>query len=99
MRALQLADGPKKLAWLLRGRLADAIRDRALMPVWFVTVLGAVPPADKTQEWMDLATQVLAYRVTYGITGQVVALGPEPDEYGSRRHQWYRELTKDLRRW
>ncbi|KPC78306.1 hypothetical protein ADL27_48545 [Streptomyces sp. NRRL F-6602] len=55
----------KKLDWLLRGRLADAIRDRALLPMWFVTVLGPVPPADRTQEWMDLATQVLVYRVTY----------------------------------
>jgi DNA repair exonuclease SbcCD ATPase subunit len=89
----------RKLNWLLRGRLADAIRDRALLPMWFVTVLGPVPPAHKTQEWMDLATQVLAYRVTYGITDQVVALGPAPDEYVPRRTEWHRELTKDLRRW
>ncbi|MEU2930794.1 hypothetical protein ABZ636_38175 [Streptomyces sp. NPDC007251] len=71
---------------VLRGRLADSIRDRAVMPVWFVTVLGAVPPANKTQEWLDLATQVLAYRVTYDITDQVVALGPEPDEGASKHH-------------
>ncbi|MEU2931046.1 hypothetical protein ABZ636_39560 [Streptomyces sp. NPDC007251] len=89
----------KKLGWLLRGRLADAIRDRAVMPVWLVTVLGAVPPANRTQEWTDLATQVLAYRVTYEITDQVVGLGPEPYEYGARRTQWYRELVKELRRW
>ncbi|MEU1555603.1 hypothetical protein ABZ517_23195 [Streptomyces scabiei] len=80
------------------GRLADAIRDRALLPMWFVTVLGPVPPAHKTQEWMDLATQVLAYRVTYGITDQAVALGPAPNEYVPRRTE-YGELTKDLRRW
>ncbi|MFB1046803.1 hypothetical protein [Streptomyces chrestomyceticus] len=49
----------RKLNWLLRGRLADAIRDRALLPMWFVTVLGPVPPAHRTQEWMDLATEVL----------------------------------------
>ncbi|MFB6756295.1 hypothetical protein ACFCX6_35855 [Streptomyces sp. NPDC056353] len=89
----------RKLNWLLRGRLADAIRDRALLPMWFVTVLGPVPPAHKTQEWMDLATQVLAYRVTYGITDHAVALGPAPNEYVPRRTEWYGELTKDLRRW
>ncbi|WP_410540127.1 hypothetical protein [Streptomyces sp. KL2] len=89
----------RKLNWLLRGRLADAIRNRALLPMWFVTVLGPVPPAHKTQEWMDLATQVLAYRVAYGITDQVVALGPAPDEYVPRRTEWHSELTKDLRRW
>ncbi|MER6501885.1 hypothetical protein ABT218_21455 [Streptomyces sp. NPDC001455] len=79
----------RKLNWLLRGRLADAIRDRALLPMWFVTVLGPVPPAHKTQEWMDHATQVLAYRVTYGITDQVVALGPALDEYTPRRTEWH----------
>ncbi|MFC9537066.1 hypothetical protein ACFT38_42455 [Streptomyces sp. NPDC056975] len=47
----------KELAGLLRGRLADAIRGRLLMPMWFVTVLGPVPPAEKTQEWVDLATE------------------------------------------
>lgn len=89
----------RKLNWRLRGRLAEAIRDRALLPMWFVTVLGPVPPAHKTQEWMDLATQVLAYRVTYEITDQVVALGSAPSEYVPRRTEWHRELTKDLRRW
>ncbi|WP_343240222.1 hypothetical protein [Streptomyces sp. SID12488] len=89
----------RKLNWLLRGRLADAIRDRALLPMWFVTVLGPVPPAHKTQEWMDHATQVLAYRVTYGITDQAVALGAAPEEYVPRRTEWHRELAKDLRRW
>ncbi|MFB7852349.1 hypothetical protein ACFC34_35775 [Streptomyces sp. NPDC056053] len=89
----------RKLNWLLRTRLADAIRDRALLPMWFVTVLGPVPPAHKTQEWMDHATQVLAYRVTYGITDQAVALGPAPDEYVPRRTEWHRELVEGLRRW
>ncbi|MFD3665785.1 hypothetical protein ACFWVF_35135 [Streptomyces sp. NPDC058659] len=101
-KALLIEQGDKaerKLNWLLRGRLADEIRDRALLPMWFVTVLGPVPPAHKTQEWMDHATQVLAYRVTYGVTDQAVALGAAPDEYVPRRTEWHRELTKDLRRW
>ncbi|MGC5041038.1 hypothetical protein ACLQ2C_36485 [Streptomyces sp. DT73] len=89
----------RKLNWLLRGRLADAIRDRALLPMWFVTVLGPVPPAHKTQEWMDHATQVLAYRVTYGVTDQAVALGATPDKYVPRRTEWRRELLEKLRRW
>ncbi|MGW3494842.1 CopG family transcriptional regulator [Streptomyces sp. NPDC001020] len=77
----------RKLNWLLRGR--------ALLPMWFVTVLGPVPPAHKTQEWMDLATQVLAYRVTYGITDQVVALGAAPDEYVPHRtwNGWHHHVT------
>ncbi|MEU3356069.1 hypothetical protein [Streptomyces sp. NPDC037389] len=89
----------KKLEWLLRGRLAEAVSRRALLPMWFVTVLGPVPPADKTQEWMDLATQVMLYRVTYEVTDQVVALGPELAEYAARRTAWHKELTRALRRW
>ncbi|MFH8411367.1 hypothetical protein ACH4FX_42420 [Streptomyces sp. NPDC018019] len=85
----------RKLNWLLRGRLADAIRDRALLPMWFVTVLGPVPPAHKTQEWMDHATEVLAYRVTYGITDQALALGAAPEKYVPRRTEWHRELIKN----
>ncbi|PRH79261.1 hypothetical protein C6N75_10575 [Streptomyces solincola] len=63
--------------------------------MWFVTVLGPVPPAHKTQAWLDLATQVLAY----GVTDQVVALGPAPDEYLPRRTEWHGELVENLRRW
>ncbi|MGW0771556.1 hypothetical protein [Streptomyces sp. NPDC002676] len=38
----------KKLGSLLHGRLTDAIRARTVVPVWFVTVLGGVPPANNT---------------------------------------------------
>ncbi|WP_308014157.1 hypothetical protein [Streptantibioticus parmotrematis] len=89
----------KKRTWHLRSRLAEVIRDRALLPMWFVTVLGPVPPAHKTQEWIDLATEILAYRITYQITDQVVALDLAPDGDVPRRTQWYRELTAGLRRW
>ncbi|MFE5484120.1 hypothetical protein [Streptomyces sp. NPDC056527] len=87
----------RKLEWMLRSCLADAIRDRALLPMWFVTVLGPVAPADRTQEWMDLAAQVMAYRVTYDVTDQAVALGPEPAAQSLRRARWHQELTGALR--
>ncbi|MGI5430829.1 hypothetical protein [Streptomyces sp. CA-179760] len=58
-----------------------------------------MPPADKTQEWLDLATRVLAYRATYEITDQVVALGPEPDDYVPRRTLWFNDLTRELKNW
>jgi DNA repair exonuclease SbcCD ATPase subunit len=88
----------RKLSMILRSRLADAIAARAVQPMWFVTVLGPVPPADHTQEWMDLAVDVLIYRVTHTVTDQVVALGPPPtgDALRAARH---RELTKALRAW
>ncbi|MFJ2407079.1 hypothetical protein ACIOUE_37930 [Streptomyces xanthochromogenes] len=90
----------KKLHWQLRGLLAKAISDRVLLPVWFVTVLGPVPPAARTQEWMDAGMQVLVYRITYGITDPVVALGPKPDvQKEPRRASWYQELKQTLRPW
>jgi DNA repair exonuclease SbcCD ATPase subunit len=88
----------RKLSMTLRSRLADAIAARAVLPMWFVTVLGPVPPADDTQEWMDLAVDVLIYRVTHTVTDQVVALGPPPTGDALRAAQ-HRELIKALRAW
>ncbi|WP_431040459.1 hypothetical protein ACQUSR_00105 [Streptomyces sp. P1-3] len=87
----------QKLLLALRSRVADAISARALMPAWFVTVLGATPPAAGTQKWLETATQVMLYRLTYGITDPVVALGHKPA--GGRRAEWYEQMAKDLRHW
>jgi len=89
----------KRLTLALRSRLADAVRDRALLPTWFVTVLGSAPPASGTQKWLDTATQVLLYRLTYDVTDQVVALGSKPSDADGHRGGWYEQLIKDLRRW
>ncbi|MDG4537116.1 hypothetical protein [Streptomyces sp. AV19] len=88
----------QKLILALRSRLADAISDRAVLPAWFVTVLGSAPPATRTQEWLETATQVLLYRLTHSVTDAVVALGDKPAG-GARRAEWYEQLAKDLRRW
>ncbi|MFE5096005.1 hypothetical protein ACFRCI_38095 [Streptomyces sp. NPDC056638] len=89
----------KKLVLALRSRLADAVSARFLMPSWFVTVLGSVPPAAGTQKWLDTATHVLLYRLTYNITDPVVALGDKPADRAGRRAEWYGQLAEDLRRW
>ncbi|GAA4658646.1 hypothetical protein GCM10023347_07430 [Streptomyces chumphonensis] len=95
-----IADGKKasrKLALTLRTRLARVLADRAVLPVWFVTVLGPAPPADATQEWLDLAVDVLVYRITHQITDPVVALGrAHHDAAGAAQH---RDLTQALRAW
>ncbi|MER5347141.1 hypothetical protein ABT030_44055 [Streptomyces mirabilis] len=87
-----------RLTLALGSRLADAVRDRALLPTWF-TVLGSAPPASGTEEWLDTATQVLLYRLTYDVTDQVVALGSKPSDAHGYCRQWYEQLIKDLRRW
>ncbi|MEU1145015.1 hypothetical protein ACFYO9_07895 [Streptomyces sp. NPDC005863] len=41
---------------------------------------------------MDHVTQVMAYRVAYGITDRAIPLGAAPDEYVPRRTEGHREL-------
>ncbi|WP_327419625.1 hypothetical protein [Streptomyces sp. NBC_01233] len=89
----------QKLMLALRSRLSDAFSARALPPVWFATVLGSVPPAARTQKWVEAATGVLLYRLTYGITDSVVALGNKPAGRTGRRAEWYKQLAQDLRYW
>ncbi|WNZ06410.1 CopG family transcriptional regulator [Streptomyces sp. 11x1] len=89
-----------KLRLRLRSRLSDALSGAKLLPIWFVTALGPMPPSRNANDWMDAATDVLAYRVTYQITDPVVALGTPPDGHRApRRTEWHQELTRVLRRW
>ena len=89
-----------KLRLRLRSRLSDALSGAELLPVWFVTAFGALAPSRNANDWMDAATDVLAYRLTYRITDPVVALGTPPDGHRApRRTAWHQELTRELRRW
>jgi chromosome segregation ATPase len=79
----------------LRTRVAEAVGAGALLPSWFTTVLGPIPPAEDTRAWMDVATSLLAYRVTYAVTDPVVALGKAPsDAENARRRAWYQQLRR-----
>jgi hypothetical protein len=85
------------LQYRLRTRVADAVGEGALLPAWFTTVLGPIPPAEDTRAWMDVATSLLAYRVTYGVTDPVVALGNPPAEAETaRRRAWYQQLRRQF---
>jgi chromosome segregation ATPase len=95
-----VADGERawaELQYRLRSRVADAVGEGALLPAWFTTVLGPIPPAQDTRAWMDVATTLLAYRVTYGVTDPILALGREPGEgETARRRAWYQQLRRQL---
>jgi len=81
----------------LRTRVADAVGEGALLPSWFTTVLGPMPPAQDTRAWMDVATSLLAYRVTYGVNDPVLALGRQPSEAETpRRRAWYWQLRRQF---
>lgn len=89
----------QRLTLALRSKLADAISNRLLLPAWFATVLGPAPPARDTDRWLECATRVLLYRLTYRVTDQVLALGTRPDPEDEHRHGWWEELRTALRPW
>lgn len=60
----------------VRDRLDTA--DSARLPAWLTLVLGHHPVGEDVAEWMDTATSLLAYRVTYEVVDPVVALGEPP---------------------
>lgn len=89
----------QRLTLALRSKLADAVSNRLLLPAWFATVLGPAPPVRDTERWLECATRVLLYRLTYHVDDQVLALGPCPDPEDEHRYRWWEELTTELRPW
>jgi hypothetical protein len=83
----------------MRSRSSDALNSQVMLPTWFITVLGPLPPAKDTDGWMETATDVLVYRATYQVAAPIVALGSPPDRSGTRRAARYERLTRELRRW
>lgn len=93
-RAEAIAEGHRSadaLRTALRARLAGMIERAELPPVWFDAVLGPGPPAE-AGPWLETAVDLLAHRVTYGITDVAVALGdpPGPDASPRRRDSHHR---------
>jgi DNA repair exonuclease SbcCD ATPase subunit len=85
----------------LRARLDTAVADTALLPAWLVLGLGHQPVGEDVAKWMDTATSLLAYRVTYEVIDPVVALGPAAHD-DPQRESWRRDLErrlKDRRHW
>ncbi|UOX90785.1 hypothetical protein MUY14_09220 [Amycolatopsis sp. FBCC-B4732] len=82
----------------LRTSISDAIGSSALLPTWFTNALGFAPPrGPHGDRWMRTATDVLAYRVTYGIRDQA-ALGPTTRDgrWTKARLTWLRDLEFKL---
>jgi prophage DNA circulation protein len=99
-RSATITEGEQAKAVLhrkLRQRLTDAIGDRALFPSWFTTALGYSPPADGTTQWIAAATELIAYRITYGINDPAVALGSRPASDQAIQAAWFDALVATLR--
>lgn len=88
-----------ELSHRLRELIDDGVAQHALFPAWFRDSLGLAPPPDAPTRWFELATEILAYRVTYKITSDTSPLGdPPPGDASTRRREWYRRLRAGLAR-
>ena len=98
----EIAEGHRAWATLttrLRIRTSAAVERGEPLPNWLVESLG-VPPSASAAGWRELATQLLAYRLSYAVTDQVQPLGEEPTTAdSSRRRQWHRDLERQLAAW
>ena len=75
----------------LRASINAAVSEDCLLPKWLEETLG-IPPSDPAQ-WIERATEVLAYRVTYRVTDPLDPLGPAGDAAQSpQRELWHRWL-------
>ncbi|CUU57452.1 hypothetical protein Ga0074812_112112 [Parafrankia irregularis] len=87
-----------RLCQLLRRRVAAAVSESALLPKWLTIALGYGPPSGlKGGGWLDTAASLAAYRITYGVTDLVDALGTPPRESQRGPYAWYDELRAQLR--
>jgi chromosome segregation ATPase len=81
----------------LRTKVASALGDGALLPVWLTAPLGPMPPPEAAQRWMDLAAGLLAYRITYSVTDPDDALGDLPDDASRYHRRWHEDLVRGVR--
>jgi hypothetical protein len=83
----------------LRARIEEETTRGALLPAWFVAALGPAPNPKHRAKWLNTATLVLAYRITYKVTDPASALGPEPTSTNSipRRRTLYSDIMRNLR--
>ncbi len=86
----------RELVERLRGTITAAVDDCALFPAWFSDHFGLLPPSDATDKWLHLATEIAAYRITYGVTSRRVPLGDPPPAEASRRSAWHGQLAAAL---
>jgi hypothetical protein len=94
--AAELAAGDQAETQLLlrvRSRIADAVAQARLLPVWFTTVFGLLPDRGEPQRWLEDASACVLYRMLYQVSDPVVLLGEEPGDDGWEQYQALRETV------
>ncbi|MFB7376539.1 hypothetical protein ACFC6U_01610 [Kitasatospora purpeofusca] len=86
------------LVRIARDRISTALAGTDLLPVWFASALGPMPPREDTEAWLDTATRALTYRLAYGVRDEVLALGSIPAQATDRRRADHQAAERALRR-
>ncbi|MET9396102.1 hypothetical protein [Kitasatospora sp. NPDC002965] len=86
------------LARIARDRISTALAGTDLLPVWFSTALGPMPPREDTEDWLDTATLALTYRLSYQVRDEILALGSIPAQATARRRADHQDAEQALRR-
>ncbi|MFC8453565.1 hypothetical protein [Kitasatospora sp. NPDC057223] len=91
-------DAYDQLVRIARARIGTAVAGPGLLPVWFTTALGPMPPRAATENWLDAATDALVYRMLYGVRDEVLALGRIPFQATARQRADHKKAGSSLRR-
>jgi hypothetical protein len=83
----------------LRVRVAAAVDRAEPLPAWLVVALGPASSGN-LEHWRELASDLLAYRITYSVSDKVEPLGADPTADDSpRRRRWHGEIHRQLASW
>ena len=81
----------------LEARISDTVNRGVVMPMWFDSAFELMPPARNPHVWLEIATDVLAYRTTYRVTHPLLALGPRlSGDEPMHRRTWHQDLEQRL---
>jgi hypothetical protein len=73
------------------GRLDPILRKRLVGPLWFTLALGDSPDGEELRAWLDAAVSLVRYRIIYGVTDPIDALGKP--KYPSKVQEQRREVN------
>lgn len=77
----------------IKAQILDAREADALFAPWFTGCFGFSPQGP---DWLDLAVEVCAYRITYNISSER-PLGPPPEsDWSTTRRDWHDDLRRQL---
>jgi hypothetical protein len=87
-----------ELTETLRTTIGRAVSDGKWLPVWLDNCIGPMPQPGKEAAWLNVAIEILAYRITYKVQDPLVPLGPQPPSASERRTDWAGKIETAIRK-